>query len=641
MLLVVTTLALTLLIVTDWLSFLRGPAPETSEWYWPHLLRPFNRWWPSILVAGLFWLVAAWWLTPELSDRRRNILALAGLILTSFLLQLALIYADRSAVAAEIVDRTLSNQASGFFEAAAEIKDMAVVLRSYPQQMTEFPSEHAQTHPPGFIVANWLTIRILARWPAFSEHVAQSIRPLRCTDLWLLNRPPEVSAALAFWSVLPLLAAAFCNIPAYGLARLLLRGRSRRLATLLAASIPALLLFGPKSVQIYALLVLFLFWTFQSALVKNSLWRFLLAGALISLMTYLSLGNAILLPLLILYAVLRQWLIAGLHQEIPENMNSWTSFLIQIFIFTAAAISLWLLAWMLWSIPPWSIAQIGLQQHYNLVTKFRRYDWWLIWNLIDLSLFAGWPLFLGFIGSIWLAIQAWRRKRVTAVELLTVCLLLLIIVLDISGSARGEVGRIWLFFIPLLAYPAARFWTLSLPNKHHAWLIFALQLLITVSLGLSWRPVRAVIVVAEEPTMPAASPGIELDGAIINQPFLLYGYSLQSDQLQAGGQLELTLFWQAEEPAQRPYTVFNHIVDKSGSLVAQQDSWPVNGQWPPTCWQAGDKIVDTYLIKLPDDLPSGSYYLYSGLYDAQSGVRVPLQDGSDTFQLGQITIQSP
>ena len=102
LLLVVTTLALTLLILTDWLPFLRGPATETSEWYWPHLLRPFSRWWPSILMAGLLWLVAAWWLSPEISNRRRNFIALSGLILTSFLLQLALIYADRPDIGATV-----------------------------------------------------------------------------------------------------------------------------------------------------------------------------------------------------------------------------------------------------------------------------------------------------------------------------------------------------------------------------------------------------------------------------------------------------------------------------------------------------------------------------------------------------------
>ena len=180
--LIASSLALAALIITDWIPFLRGPAPETSEWYWPYSLRPLSRWWPSILAAGALWLVAAWWLIPEKTSRQRNFLALAGLILTSFLLQITIIYADRTAVAAELVDRTLSNLASGFFEPAAEIENMTAVLRNYPQEMPSFASEHAQTHPPGFIVANWFSIKAFSRWPTIAEIISQSVRPLRCTE---------------------------------------------------------------------------------------------------------------------------------------------------------------------------------------------------------------------------------------------------------------------------------------------------------------------------------------------------------------------------------------------------------------------------------------------------------------------------
>jgi hypothetical protein len=90
---------------------------------------------------------------------------LTGLALGSLLLQLGLIYADRPAVTAELVDRTLSNLASGFFEPAVEINDLGQVLRHYPQTMPTFVSEHARTHPPGLIAANWLTVQALARAP--------------------------------------------------------------------------------------------------------------------------------------------------------------------------------------------------------------------------------------------------------------------------------------------------------------------------------------------------------------------------------------------------------------------------------------------------------------------------------------------
>lgn len=206
--LVVTTLILIELILVDGFPLLRGPAPETSEWYWPYRLRPLARWWAPLLAAVGMWATAVWWINGAHNKRWGTALGLVGLVLTHFLLQLSLIYADRPEVRAELVDRTLSNLASGFFEPAAEITDLNAVLRNYPQMMPTFASEHARTHPPGFIVANWLTIKAFTAVPRLSEATASVVWPLRCTDLWLLNRPAAVATALAFWSLLPLLLAA-------------------------------------------------------------------------------------------------------------------------------------------------------------------------------------------------------------------------------------------------------------------------------------------------------------------------------------------------------------------------------------------------------------------------------------------------
>jgi hypothetical protein len=572
--------------------------------------------------------------------RRQNIVVLSSLALTSFLLQLALVYADRPALSAELVDRTLSNQASGFFEPAAKIKDINGLLRDYPQEMPSFASEHAQTHPPGLIVANWLTIQGFARLPALSQQMARLIWPLRCIDVWLFERPPQVAAALGFWSLLPILAASLTLIPAFGLARHLLDGRAVRLASVLAATLPSLLLFAPKSVQLYAPFTLILFWTFHSGLAGHSPWQILLAGLLLSLMTYLSFGNAALFLLLLLYAGIRYWLIDRRQLDILGPSPTWTEFLKPMVVFALGMASIWLLVWIIFGTSPWAIAQVGLQRHYDLVTRLRRYDWWLAWNLVDLLMFAGWPLALGFLGSVALSVRLWRQKRIASVDVLALSLVILIVVLDVSGSARGETGRIWLFFLPLLAFPAARLWIRALPGKWPATIIVALQLLMVLSLGFAWRPVRAVIVVAERPTMPDTAPQNDLNVVFSGAPITLSGYSLQPGQIGAGDTLRLILFWRATGSARRPYTVFNHLVDANGELVAQQDNWPVNGRWPPTCWSPAESIVDSYSITLPGELPAGSYNLLTGLYDASTGARISLAAGGDAYNLHTFDVPS-
>ncbi len=635
--LVISSLLITASILGDWLPWLRGPAPETSEWYWPYRLRPFTRWWLSILTAVFMWLVAAWWLAKDKPSRRQNLIALTGLVVSSLLMQLAMIYADRPEVPAELVDRTLSNLASGFFEPAAKIEDMGSLLRTYPEAMPDFVSEHARTHPPGLIVGNWLTIQLFSQFPDLSGQVSQLVYPLRCTDLWLLDRPPAVAAALGFWSLLPLLAAAITALPAFALARLLLNGRTIRLATILAATIPALLLFAPKSVQFYAPLTLLLFWAFQIGMNKKSYVWMLISGIVLSLMTFLSLGNFSLSLLLALYAFFCTWL---KKSDNENGTTKWIELFKHLVVFASGSISLWLVVWISWGVSPLAIAQTGLAQHYELVTTIRRYDWWIIWNLVDLALFAGWPLTLGFLAGLFLALRFWRKKALQAVDILALSLLLLVVILNISGSARGEVGRIWLFFMPLMAYPAARFWHRILPGKAPALTIVALQLLMVVTLGLAWRPVRAVIVVAEQPTMAISQPKRVLDVHFQDEQLSLTGYSLQSDQLQPGDKLELTLFWHANGPAQRPYTVFNHLTDESGGLVAQQDNWPVDGSWPPTCWRSNDLIIDSYSISLPENLQPGPYTLFTGLYDASTNKRLLLTDGADSLKMQNIHIAS-
>ncbi|MFN2137170.1 MAG: hypothetical protein ACK2UK_14520, partial [Candidatus Promineifilaceae bacterium] len=292
-------------------------------------------------------------------------------------------------------------------------------------------------------------------------------------------------------------------------------------------------------------------------------------------------------------------------------------------------------------VSPADTAAVGLSQHYTLVTNLRRYDWWVFWNLLDLVIFSGWPLALGFGGACVLILRRWRDGRLSGVDALTISLVIIILALNLSGTARGEVGRLWLFFMPLLSFPAAFFWRSALPGRGSAAGIIGLQLLMLLCLGFAWQPVHAVIVVPEKPPMTAETPQSELNARFSGEPLTLQGYSLETTTSQSGGSLDLHLFWLAGGPASRPYTVFTHLQYTNGTIVAQQDNWPVNGTWPPTCWRSGDIIVDPYIIEIPPDTSPGSYELSTGLYDAASGERLRTVDGQDAVDLGTVQVISP
>jgi hypothetical protein len=184
----------------------------------------------------------------------------------------------------------------------------------------------------------------------------------------------------------------------------------------------------------------------------------------------------------------------------------------------------------------------------------------------------------------------------------------------------------------------------SLPGRLTGLLIIALQLAIAISLGLAWRPVRAVIVQAEEPQMALdATPGATIRHTF-SEPgsnrysIALNGYSVDTSPIESQNELDLILFWESLGPVIRPYSVFTHLLNEDGELIAQEDNWPIQGRWPATCWKIGDEIVDEYKIELPNDMPPGQYTLSVGLYDAADGHRLQTEQGVDQIILSEVTI---
>jgi hypothetical protein len=90
--------------------------------------------------------------------------------------------------------------------------------------------------------------------------------------------------------------------------------------------------------------------------------------------------------------------------------------------------------------------------------------------------------------------------------------------------------------------------------------------------------------------------------------------------------LEITLFWQAERLLDQNWTVFVHLLDESGALVAQHDSQPQDGQYPTSVWDQGEVVSDRHWLALPTDLPSGDYQILVGLYSLESGERLSVLD---------------
>jgi hypothetical protein len=108
----------------------------------------------------------------------------------------------------------------------------------------------------------------------------------------------------------------------------------------------------------------------------------------------------------------------------------------------------------------------------------------------------------------------------------------------------------------------------------------------------------------------------------------LTGYDGPASSIQAGQTITLTLYWQATRPTQNDYHVFIHLICANGKLMAQDDGVPGQGWFPSLIWAAGDVIRDEHKLELPPDTPARACELSSGLYNFDTGDRLPATDAS-------------
>jgi hypothetical protein len=96
--------------------------------------------------------------------------------------------------------------------------------------------------------------------------------------------------------------------------------------------------------------------------------------------------------------------------------------------------------------------------------------------------------------------------------------------------------------------------------------------------------------------------------------FELAGYTLQP-----GPVTRFSLVWRAGAASPEvDYTVFVHVQDAAGQIVAQADHAPRQGSYPTSMWMPGEYVVDDYEFSLAP----GEYTVEVGLYEAETGERL-------------------
>jgi len=100
------------------------------------------------------------------------------------------------------------------------------------------------------------------------------------------------------------------------------------------------------------------------------------------------------------------------------------------------------------------------------------------------------------------------------------------------------------------------------------------------------------------------------------------------------------LYWRAPQNADANYSVFLHLDAPNGQTFATADeASPEN--IPTRNWPPGLYLRNPLSLRLPADLPPVRYTLTTGVYNPQTGERLPLDNGDTAFTLGPVWLTNP
>jgi hypothetical protein len=441
------------------------PVGISGEWVWRRNTLPANLL-PSLLAGTLF--VALVWRLTRLDwvgmTRSKRASWLALLVVAIFLLQMALINAvgEPWISPGSII---ISPNATTYFALSMAIGEVRSWVASYPETMSALPY-HARTHPPGITLFFYGVRKLMAAVvPEGTQPFSAWAEGYRVFGLGPATSDAAATMVSAF---LIALLGALSVVPVYLLGKELIPDRVALLAAALAGTLPALLLLSASPDLMVLTLTATMLWLSYVA------WKYarplpaFLAGIIFALSAFLSLGVLAVGLWLVLLAV-----VGAIRR--PDRMAVAGRF-VRLALAGLAGFALFYIAlYLLWDYHPLAVARQALFAHREVTVaeQARTYWKWVVMNPVEFSVFAGVPL---VIAAVWAIPALGRAPERRCLNTFLIATAITFALLDLSGTVRGEVGRIWLFLMWPLALAAAP--ALERPSRSGVFLaIVILQIL--------------------------------------------------------------------------------------------------------------------------------------------------------------------
>jgi 4-amino-4-deoxy-L-arabinose transferase-like glycosyltransferase len=249
-------------------------------------------------------------------------------------------------------------------------------------------------------------------------------------------------------------------------------------------------------------------------------------------------------------------------------------------------------------------------------------------------LFGGIALFAGFALAIRLIIQ--RKGQRWGISLLLFWpLLVFLALLQWTSTTPASQGRLMYGAISTISlWMAAGFYWL--PARIRRWaigaIVFSMAVLSAIQPFTTIMPAYALL-----PGSASETPIAEFraaDGAIS-----LLAVRLPDTPIARGDYLEFEADFVISEATNRNWSLFVHLVSPEGIILAQRDIYPARGLMATSDYLNGFSWRNPLAVQLrPTSYAPTSAEIRLGFYDAQTGERMRLTDGSEILTLGQVEI---
>ena len=448
-------------IFIDLTPYLRGPAPYPPDWQWTYQFSNTitKLWFPSLIIAAIIYVSYK----ADKFKKGISLRLLFLLIFLGFLFQISMLFYSRAGLGV-LLGRIINPMLNGYFTASLTVQDLPEFIRTFNQNIIDFPG-YAKFHPPGGIL--------------FFYIITEAVKPISYYFLGIISFIPTHSNIAILWNDLtsyqkfsalvsgfvPGITAYLSIIPLYLLTKITYGIKTAIRSAFLYLFIPSIILFNPNIDIFMPIFTLSSLYFFLRGLKSKENKYFAISGLILFVGTFFTLTF---LPLLLFYFSLFALEMFKKHTMINLQRTRLFAY------FLVGFISVPFILFYLFKLNFIQTGQLIMGYH-ELAQSGRQYFTWFFYNIYDFLLFAGIPIGLVLIymvyhtGKVLLRDKARGIKKTDSIFLAFVIMLLAV---NLTGAVRGETARIWIPYLPFLIIIVANFITNKLNLSRIQFIIF-------------------------------------------------------------------------------------------------------------------------------------------------------------------------